>query len=103
VAVGSGAGYPRDNAAGARERGPGGGQRQRGGDEDAGPPREVKRTVYVLVDGKPQPREVITGITDGRLTEITGGTLKPGELVITGIAGQNPGQTRQGMRGPRIL
>ena len=39
----------------------------------------VKRTVYVLVDGKPAPREVTTGITDGRVTEITGGELKEGE------------------------
>ena len=115
VAVGSATGYPRDNASAGRNPGEGGGQRQRmgqrtdqgteerGGDDDAVAPREFRRTVYVLVDGKPQPREVITGITDGRLTEITGGTLKAGELVITGIVGQNPGQTRQGMRGPRIL
>jgi HlyD family secretion protein len=85
---------------------PGGGQRQRmrppGADED-GPPREVKRMIHVLVDGVPQPREVTTGITDGRVTEITGGTLQRGEPVITGVVGQNPGQQRQGQRGPRIL
>ncbi len=90
---------PREAGGGAsRQRGQGG---QRGDDDAA--PREVKRTVYVLVDGEPQPREVTTGITDGRLTEITGGTLKQGEQVIVGIAGQNPGQQRQGPRGPRIL
>ena len=66
----------------------------------------VKRTVYVLVDGAPVPREVITGLTDGRVTEVTGGDLKEGEAVIVGIAGQNNGQGQRGgqqQRGPRIL
>jgi HlyD family secretion protein len=63
----------------------------------------IKRNVYVLVDGQPQAREVTTGITDGRVTEVTGGTLKEGENVIVGIAGQNPNQRGQGQRGFRIL
>jgi HlyD family secretion protein len=95
---------PAAAGGGQRERGSGasGGRRERGGDDDA--PRPVpKRTVYVLVDGKPEPREVTTGITDGRVTEITSGALKEGELVVTGIVGQNPGQQRQGQRGFRIL
>ncbi len=50
----------------------------------------VKRTLYVLVNGKPEPREVTTGITDGRVTEITGGTLKAGENVIVSAGGQSP-------------
>jgi HlyD family secretion protein len=103
------AGGPRPGgaAAGARERGQGGGfggqRRQRGDEEEGGPARVAMRTVYVLVNGKPEPREVTTGITDGRVTEITGGALKEGEQVITGIVGQNPGQQRQGQRGFRIL
>jgi len=112
-------------AGGAAAGAPGAGQRQRGqggenggkwrhdredgaAGEDGGPPPVVKRTLYVLVDDKPVAREVTTGITDGRLTEITGGDLKEGELVITGAAGQ---QGQQGQRGggqnrpagPRIL
>ena len=94
---------------GARERGPGqqgeGNWRRRReeGGED-GPPPVVKRTVYVLINEKPVPREVTVGLSDGRITEITGGELKEGEQVITGVAGQN----RQGgpggqQRGPRIL
>jgi hypothetical protein len=66
----------------------------------------VKRTVYVLVNGQPQPREVTTGITDWRVTEITGGTLKPGDNVIVSAGGpQNPNQRggQQGQRGFRIL
>ena len=80
-------------------------------DGDDAAPAVIKRTVYVLVDGKPVPREVTTGLTDGRITEITGGELKEGEAVILGIAGQNNGQGQRGgtaggggqNRGPRIL
>ena len=53
---------------------------------------------------EPEPREVITGLTDGRLTEITGGELKEGEQVIVGVVGQGQGQGQRGQqRGPRIL
>ena len=83
---------------GARERGQ---RRNREGGED-GPPPVVKRTVYVLVNGEPQPREITTGLSDGRITEVTGGELKEGEQVITGVAGQNR-QGGQAPRGPRIL
>ncbi|HEY6125315.1 MAG TPA: efflux RND transporter periplasmic adaptor subunit [Steroidobacteraceae bacterium] len=73
-------------------------------DEDVAAPVVVKRTVYVLVDGKPVPRDVVTGLTDGRITEVTGGELKEGEAVIVGVAGQNAqGQRGQQQRGPRIL
>jgi HlyD family secretion protein len=90
------------NAAGARERGQGGGmggpgqRRQRGGEDDEGGPAAVTRTIYVLVNGQPVAREVTIGITDGRVTEVTGGDLKEGENVIVAIAGQNPGQRGQG-------
>ena len=57
-----------------------------------------KRTVYVLVDGEPAPREVSTGITDGRVTEITGGDLKEGESVIVSSGSQTQ-QRGQGQRG----
>jgi HlyD family secretion protein len=58
----------------------------------------MKRSVYVLVDGEPAPREVSTGITDGRLTEITGGDLKEGESVIVS-SGSQAQQRGQGQRG----
>jgi HlyD family secretion protein len=65
----------------------------------------VKRTLYVLVDGKPEAREVTTGISDGRLTEITGGALKVGETVILSAGGQgaNAQRGQGGQRGFRIL
>ena len=118
---GQGAGAPgqRASAAGAGgDRAPrgegGGGQRergewrgQRGGDEEGGggPPPVVMRTLYVLVNGEPQPREVTTGLSDGRITEITGGNLKQGETVIVSAGGQGANQRGQGQgqRGFRIL
>jgi len=62
-------------------------------------PEAPKRTVYLLVDGKPVPHEVTAGITDGRVTEITGGELKEGDNVIVSIAGQNPNQQQRGGQG----
>jgi HlyD family secretion protein len=94
------------NGNGARERGSGAppGMRRGNGGEDGEAPRPPPmRTVYVLANGKPEPREVSVGITDGRVTEITGGALAAGDVVITGIVGQNPGQQRPGQRGFRVL
>jgi HlyD family secretion protein len=102
--AGAGAGQRRDRA----EGGQGNWRRNREGEgDDAAPTVAVKRTVYVLLDGAPAPREVATGLTDGRITEVTGGELKEGDVVIVGIAGQNNqgqrGAGAQQNRGPRIL
>jgi HlyD family secretion protein len=44
-----------------------------------------RRLVWVLgPDGKPQPRRIRLGITDGANTEVAEGDLKEGELIITG-------------------
>jgi len=62
---------------GSRSPGPTGtrgvGRRERGTRE---------RTVYVLSDGRPQPVQIKTGISDGVLTEVTQG-LKEGDRVVT--------------------
>jgi HlyD family secretion protein len=95
---GPGPGGPNAGAGAPRER------RERSADSEDDAPRPVlKRTVWVLVDGKPVAREVTTGLSDGRITEITGGELKEGEAVITGAGGQNQGQRGGQQRGPRIL
>lgn len=57
------------------------------------PPRQARKTrtvvnegaprVWVLRDGVPEPIEVETGATNGRLTEIVGGSLEAGVEVIT--------------------
>ncbi len=102
----AGVGVDRAQGGASGQRRERGANRERGGDEEASP-RIVKRTVYVLVNGKPEPREVTTGISDGRLTEITGGALKEGDAVILSAGGQGQGAGQQrgqgGQRGFRIL
>ena len=44
----------------------------------------VTKTVYVLQNGRPTPRQVQVGLADAANTEILGG-LSEGELVITGL------------------
>lgn len=47
--------------------------------------RGATQTVYILgAEGQPQPVQVTTGDTNGTVTEVTGGDLKPGMKVITG-------------------
>jgi HlyD family secretion protein len=41
--------------------------------------------VWVLREGKPAPVRIATGVSDGTLSEVTEGALKPGDLVITGL------------------
>ena len=74
-----------------------------GAEKAAGGARTGQQTVYILGDdGKPAPVKVTTGDTDGTVTEVTSGDLKPGMKVITGqlAAGserrQGGGQRRQG-------
>jgi HlyD family secretion protein len=104
----AGAGQRRDGQSrDGQSRDGNSGRRKRDDDseDDAAPPAVVKRTVYVLVNGVPAPREVTTGLTDGRITEVTGGELKEGEAIIVGVVGQNAQGQRGGQqqRGPRIL
>ena len=47
--------------------------------------RGASQTVYIKgADGQPQPVQVTTGDTNGTLTEVLSGDLKPGQQVITG-------------------
>lgn len=82
-------------------------RRERRGEEreEREAPRAPKRTVWVLVNGEPQAREVTTGLSDGRVTEITGGALQEGDAVIVsaGGAGEGAPQRGRGQRGFRIL
>jgi len=83
---------------GRRGAGGGGGERTASGG--------ASQTVYVLGDdGKPQPIAITVGDTNGTVTEVTGGALKPGMKVITGQLAANStrragaGQRRQGGAG----
>lgn len=64
------------------------------------------RGVHILHAGKPKRVIVITGLTDGKFTEIVGGDLKAGEQVITGQSegagnGRGGPQARVGGGPPR--
>lgn len=54
------------------------------------PERETngKQEIWILQDGHPVPVRVITGMTDGIMTEITEGNLKPGMDVLVGTASE---------------
>jgi len=41
-------------------------------------------TVYLLIDGKPVATQVRLGLSDGSYTEVGGGNIKEGDLVILG-------------------
>jgi HlyD family secretion protein len=43
------------------------------------------RTVWVLRGDNPEPIQVTIGVSDGTLTEVTGGSLSPGDRVVTGV------------------
>jgi HlyD family secretion protein len=62
------------------------GDRKMGRKKDAG-----SGTVYVLTNDVPKPVSVTLGITDNRMTEIAGGELKTGDVVVVGENGSGGG------------
>jgi HlyD family secretion protein len=53
---------------------------------------DSERTVYVLDGGgQPVPRAIVTGVSDGVLTEVVSGPLQPGEQVVTEAVGKAAG------------
>ena len=46
--------------------------------------RGARQTVYVLENGAPRAVAIQTGASDGSMTEVVSGALRPGMLVITG-------------------
>jgi HlyD family secretion protein len=53
---------------------------------------DSERTVYVLDGGgQPAPRAIVTGVSDGVLTEVVSGPLQPGEQVVTESVGKSAG------------
>ncbi len=74
-------------------------RRRRGGDNEKAATirRGAKQTVYVKgEDGQPRAIEVTTGDTNGQVTEVLSGDLKPGMEVITGqFAGENSGSGKR--------
>src|SRR5689334_13021276 len=87
------------NAAG----GNGGGANAGGGDNNFAPasapvlPGQT-RVVWVLgQDGKPQPRRIKVGLSDGASTEVVEGNLNEGDMVITGqtVSGSGSSSSQQ--------
>ncbi|MCW3847254.1 efflux RND transporter periplasmic adaptor subunit [Sphingomonas sp. LB-2] len=69
-------------------------------EKEAGGARTGQQTVYVLgADNKPQPVKVSTGETNGTVTEIIGGDLKPGMKVVTGQLASGSTSERRGSGG----
>jgi HlyD family secretion protein len=65
---------------------------------------QEQQRVHVLRGGKPKPVRVVTGLTDGRFSEVRSGDLREGDEVITSEdqSGQrNGGQQRSGGGPPR--
>jgi HlyD family secretion protein len=98
---------------GGRGEMPGGMHGGRGADSlragvEAGTASSLKPgMLYVLRDGKPFPIHVLTGITDGSMTEIHSDELKAGDVVILAIELGNASRATQlqpppGMGGPQF-
>jgi HlyD family secretion protein len=71
----------------AQATGPGEGRsgaRRRGGVDSERP--ADSRTVWLLRGQTPTSRTLRVGVTDGTLTEMVEGDLKPGDLLLTGVA-----------------
>ncbi len=57
------------------------------------------RTVWVASDGEPRPVQVVSGVTDGNVTEIVEGELEVGDKVVTEFLGSGaPGGAPPRMR-----
>lgn len=65
---------------------------------------EEQQRVHVMRGGKPERVPVVTGLTDGRFTEVSGEGLKEGDELVTGdgqASQRNGGQQRSGGGPPR--
>lgn len=60
-------------------------------EQPSNPDRANRRRVWIDEGGKPRPRDVEIGATDGTFTEILKGPLKAGQRVIVDIAAPGPG------------
>lgn len=85
---------------GASAGGETGGRRQKAGESASS-----GRTIYVLDGATPRAVRVETGLSDGKLTAVTGGDLKENDQVIIGTAAADaPAATGGAMRtGPRMF
>ncbi|HEX5832899.1 MAG TPA: efflux RND transporter periplasmic adaptor subunit [Pyrinomonadaceae bacterium] len=99
---------PGGQGQGQGRRRQGGENRQGGGDSNFAPasapvlPGQT-RVVWVMgQDGKPQPRRIKVGLSDGASTEVVEGNLNEGDMVITGqtVSGSESSTSTQQNRPP---
>jgi HlyD family secretion protein len=75
------------------------GIRKRETAEDEGKGSGTAGTVYVLENGQPKPVRVSIGITDNRMSEVLGNTLKAGDkVIVSDLQAVQAGNERHGMR-----
>jgi len=87
---------------GAASAGTGGGRRQQVAEGAASP---AGKTIYVLDGSSPRAVRITTGLSDGKVTGVTGGELKENDLVIIGtVATDAPAASGSAPRGgPRMF
>jgi HlyD family secretion protein len=79
---------PEERAARGAGTGTAGAARQFDRAAGGGKPRRPGQTVYTIDVpplGEPRPVEIKPGVTDGRYTQVAGGELREGELVVVGL------------------
>jgi len=85
-------------------RGAGRGRWSRGsgpaGSGGAGNGLEGRRVVWVLRGGDAKPVSILPGVSDGTLTEVTGGELREGEKVVVGVSGDEAAAPQSGGPNP---
>jgi HlyD family secretion protein len=81
---------------------PGGGTRPQPASVSSGNGASDRAVVWKLLPDKSlQPVQVSIGLTDHTYTAMTGGELKPGEELVTGVTTAKSGSAGPGLSGPR--
>lgn len=97
---------PDSGARGGWSKGLSGGRSFSGRGSGGGPPGYKPGQVYLLREGKPSALAIMTGITDGSMTEVMSKDLQEGDVVVIGVelpaGGPNNLQPPPGMGGPQF-
>jgi HlyD family secretion protein len=81
---------------------PGGGTKERPAPVSNGKPSADTAIVWKLLPDKSlQPLQVHVGLTDHTFTALTGGDLKPGDELVTGVTTAKSGSSGPSLGGPR--
>ena len=88
-----------ENGSAEASQAPGAARQLRGAGRTASKAADApnRKTVWVLRTGVPTPVSIVTGLTDGTVTEVAGGELHDGDVLITDVYG---GSGQSAGRGP---